>query len=486
MAMQQPLKETVIVVHGTWAAPVTDRLNWYNSGSDTDGFVSKLNSALQARGSSARCWAHCVGLGEAFHWTGENSWVARTRGAESLAEYVTRLRNNGWCCHLVAHSHGGNVVVEALYKIARSLGGYEHIGKIVTLGTPFIDLITPAIEKDGRRQEAIFKMSTWFAVILTCNTLLNWARQGFHLAVLTLLLFPAILFLAALAYRGRNVRISNRHPSRSAVTTPQLLALGSRMDEVWQILHHMGQIDNPLAVKAKLFWYLVSSLRSTLEQRKALDRLYNGSLRDIGFGPSLFALAAYCLLIMVFYVTWTIWRPTDYFAIAIVVAITLLGTILVVLTLVLLFGHRFILALLIPVRWFGRIGGAFAGVAVAIGTYIVRRAGWSVVLRIAMGLEGYQFQLPKIAQWPNQLGEDFARYEDMPPDAEKLALKARNAWLERHIQSTSVTFANASLTSMDVSTLIREVEADQELVHAAYYTNNECIERIADWIAGIR
>jgi len=39
------------------------------------------------------------------------------------------------------------------------------------------------------------------------------------------------------------------------------------------------------------------------------------------------------------------------------------------------------------------------------------------------------------------------------------------------------------VTSADIIMLQHAIEADQTLVHAAYYTDDECIARIADWIA---
>jgi signal transduction histidine kinase len=38
------------------------------------------------------------------------------------------------------------------------------------------------------------------------------------------------------------------------------------------------------------------------------------------------------------------------------------------------------------------------GIFREIATYIVRTRGWSVVLAIAMGLEGYRHQLPRIGE----------------------------------------------------------------------------------------
>jgi hypothetical protein len=41
-----------------------------------------------------------------------------------------------------------------------------------------------------------------------------------------------------------------------------------------------------------------------------------------------------------------------------------------------------------------------------------------------------------------------------------------------------------AVTTADLTSLLRTVEEDQTPVHAAYYTDDECIARIADWIAG--
>ena len=82
--MSDAAKETVIVVHGTWAAPKPDKNQWYQpiEGSGMAcGFVGKLNNALQERGSPARCWAHCTPENKFFRWSGENSWIARMQAA---------------------------------------------------------------------------------------------------------------------------------------------------------------------------------------------------------------------------------------------------------------------------------------------------------------------------------------------------------------------------------------------------------------------
>ena len=116
--------------------------------------------------------------------------------------------------------------------------------------------------------------------------------------------------------------------------------------------------------------------------------------------------------------------------------------------------------------------------------YIVRRKAWSVLLTMTMGLEGYRFRVPIIEQYPSYVPENFVRYENMPDGAEQRALARRTAWIGRHLGDISQTFSKMVVTAADMTSLLREVEADQSLVHAAYYTDDECIARVADWITG--
>src|SRR5262245_38547121 len=100
-----------------------------------------------------------------------------------------------------------------------------------------------------------------------------------------------------------------------------------------------------------------------------------------------------------------------------------------------------------------------------------------------MGLESYRFAVPAIEQAPKNVPETLVRYEDMPTTAEQRALTMRGAWIVRHLSNVAQTFSKLVVTSADIDLLQRAIEADQTLVHAAYYTDPECIARIADWIA---
>jgi hypothetical protein len=91
--------------------------------------------------------------------------------------------------------------------------------------------------------------------------------------------------------------------------------------------------------------------------------------------------------------------------------------------------------------------------------------------------------MPPIEQFPRSVPETIVKYESMPKGAEERALEQRNAWITRHLGDLSQTSAKLAVTAA-LTALLRKVEEDQTLVHAAYYTDDKCIARIADRIAG--
>src|SRR5690242_3563122 len=115
-------KETVIIVHGTFSSPVEGVDSWYAPGSD---FCRELDKRFERSGLPMRCWAHLDECGEDlrrqagrqtpwFSWTGRNDWLDRTAAAKALGRECNYLRTHGWRCHFIAHSHGGNVLLELL------------------------------------------------------------------------------------------------------------------------------------------------------------------------------------------------------------------------------------------------------------------------------------------------------------------------------------------------------------------------------------
>jgi hypothetical protein len=148
----------------------------------------------------------------------------------------------------------------------------------------------------------------------------------------------------------------------------------------------------------------------------------------------------------------------------------------------LVFGTRFYSAVLAPLRWLARQVFATGRIFNDIGTYIVRQRGWSFLQELAYGLEGYGFGLPQAEREPKFAGSAIYKYKDLPEGVTQRALAKRDEWMRRTFGDITKTLSQ--ITAPDLSSLQRKIETDLSLVHAAYYIDDQCIELIADWIAG--
>jgi hypothetical protein len=495
MHMIDPSRETVIIVHGTWAGLEPGTIRWYQPTNRQDGtlqgFIARLDAALQKRESSARCWAHCATADETiFNWSpGDNSWIERARAGWALGRYVAKLQNDGWRCHIVAHSHGGNVLVDALPQIEAAPGG---LGKIITLGTPFIDATSPIARYETDLTYKMWMFNATVVLALLSLGIFNFIffygaayldfSDSITLAAAVLAL-PAVYFgfFSPIRKRIKARLLKSKGTNRVRLTRPSdFLVLSSSLDEAWQVLHHMRSAENPLAVKENFFSYLFSTYSSGLRTNIGIDLVRNPSFREKtqggkhAVGCMFFVGAIFFLVEMASDYTWLGWYTIELYV---------------------------ALILLLPafLNWTG-IGSAFTGIALFIGwlaratdaalalpracvTFFVRRKAWTVIVAMAMGLEGYRWKLPIVERHPTYLSDPPPRYEDIPSAAEQRALERRGHWVARHLRDVSETFSKLTATPADVTSLLQVIEEDMSLVHAAYYTEDECIARIADWIA---
>jgi len=517
--MEEAAKETVIIVHGTYAAPKPGVSRWYQAeGVPATAFITKLNDAMRERGSAARCWAHCSQGDHGFHWSGENSWIDRTRAASELGNYVLNLRKEGWLCHIVAHSHGGNVVLEALPQITTALPSSASLGKIVTLGTPFMDTMSPISQiirrnrsyQSGLSRVAVISLIIWFilsAVIgASSEAIVSFAQWIFlsawnpdrdTLNMIIIIVDQSVLIItfliAAIVFTLRFRKSQNAKAifNGGAQIQPKFLAIGSVMDEPWQLLHHMRSAPNPMAVEGNLIRYLISSTQSHISRSRQIGRLYEVKsyadlkpMAKLVLGLThLFVLLPYVVAMIATIGVLFSSGPISFAMLSSVVILFILFVFSFawVLLFTRIFGPEFYSAFFAPLRWCVYRVDAIKGIFREIATYIVRSRGWSVVLAIAMGLEGYRHQLPRIEQYPSSVPG--VTYENMPGCAQQRALAKRGAWIDRHLDNIAQTFSKLVVTSADITKLQHAIEADQTLVHAAYYTDDECIARIADWIA---
>jgi hypothetical protein len=286
-----------------------------------------------------------------------------------------------------------------------------------------------------------------------------------------------------------------------------MLVLGSSIDEAWQVLHHVSTIRNPLAIGSGLFAYVFSSLRAAALQSAMIARIHGAkSYSDLSKVAKSGVIFIYSLgILSVFYAVWFGWDQTQaaawgfhqmidkaggpyrYFIQTMVWMLTveLVLLLLTVTALASILGVNFLSVMLSPWRWCAQRLGSLPSVFTAALTYGGRYLAWPMLVDMVMGLDGYGFKIPTVErQHPGSVPKNFIRYEDIPKAAEQRAKERRSAWVALHLADASETFSKLVVTAADLTSLLQTIEADQSLVHAAYYTEDECIARIADWIVG--
>jgi hypothetical protein len=146
-------------------------------------------------------------------------------------------------------------------------------------------------------------------------------------------------------------------------------------------------------------------------------------------------------------------------------------------------GRRFFTLTFAPLRSFLQLPRFLAGILNDIGIYIVRRRAWGYLQELAFGLDGYVHKLPDVQKTLAIADKNVFRLEELPTSVTERALASRADWVRTHLGDVSETFSKMVVTAADLTYLLKIVETDLSLVHAAYYSDAECIERIADWIA---
>lgn len=484
-AAQQP-KQTIVVVHGTFSAPSAEAPKWWQPNA-TDAFIPKLNSALERRGAHVRCWSNCGETSTFFQWTGHNNWLDRTHAAAALVSYLTELAKEGWTCHLIGHSHGGNVIADALHGLKDSPAS-AAVGRVVTLGTPFIDTVSGIERQRGRTRWRIravgflcFLLLVLLPVVKMLTTPLGRVEEMLSVSLPVLVIGGLVLGAKALYRWLRRARGVRAGPIVA-------LAIGSRYDEAWQLLHHLRETPNPLADKRGIRAYLAARIRDYRRRRSDIARIYGATrLQDlppllrvvvgVAFAAVLVGPCALLLsgpsvdplgLVALTVIMW----PFFYLVGLLCISVFTFGSL------------TLISAYLWPVRYLGFMIGSLAIIPNEVGTYIARRQSWRLLQTLALGLDGYRFELPQVRMQPEHAGAAQFAFEPLGPNAEARALAARADWIQRNFGSASDTFSKLVLSAADVSSLLDALAKDQSLVHAAYYADDECIERIADFIGG--
>jgi hypothetical protein len=334
----------------------------------------------------------------------------------------------------------------------------------------------------------------WSLYLLFMYLLFMTARSegGFWLPLFAVCILPVIVYF--LRRRPKKVGWGEywNFLAKLNFASPFILCLSSPMDEAWQLLHHMREIPNPLAPKSSLAPYLWKSRKAYVRRSCEVGRIQGVALfidQTMSVRIVVVAMWLIILLLVTFLIALYVFMalypgrietdlPWEGVAGALVIWLGLATSLTFV------FGTSFFSAISTPIRWLSRQLWASSRLLNDIGTYVARCRAWSLLQEMAFGLEGYVFELPKAEREPKFACQAIYKYEDLPKNVEERALTRRDEWISRTFGAFTETFAKLVVTASDLSSLQKTVETDLSLVHAAYYTDVECIERIADWIAG--
>jgi len=138
-----------------------------------------------------------------FHWSGDNSEAARNHDAQRLANKLSDIESTGRAYHVVVHSHGGNLLWQALSSSAHR--PLHNLQSWISVGTPFFRRIF-------RSNAALLALSViawlatlsqWpFALAAFSSAFEFFATEGLVVS-LSLILIWAVLFGLNLLLTGR-------------------------------------------------------------------------------------------------------------------------------------------------------------------------------------------------------------------------------------------------------------------------------------------
>lgn len=124
----------VLLIHGTYNAPEEGQVKWYQlDKNNSRNFCKQLNDRLSHTAMGPAVWRSYEN-GRTFSWSGENDHEQRLKASKELCNEIIRLVNRDPHAriHFVAHSHGGNVLLNAIdlyykYLETQAKGLFKHL-----------------------------------------------------------------------------------------------------------------------------------------------------------------------------------------------------------------------------------------------------------------------------------------------------------------------------------------------------------------------
>lgn len=205
----------LLTVHGTFAGSLENEgKHWWQRGSQ---FAGRLQSGIAAKtGVTPQVLP--------FHWAGTNSEFDRMIAGRRLAAVMRHLEKKKRPYHLLAHSHGGNVIVEAVSRFTRIGRKKKFLQSVTTFGTPYFRRCLKPMSKGflfyrAMLLAAIFAASLYILGAAVVTTIVDGVRDGtmnvgFVIGmIIGLGIFGAIVFVPTLLL-WRSVAPAARNKAR--------------------------------------------------------------------------------------------------------------------------------------------------------------------------------------------------------------------------------------------------------------------------------
>lgn len=223
----------IIRIHGTFAQSENDVGDaWWQKSSE---FEKKLRNCLPQNFTFSE---------RVFHWSGANLESHRTlAGNHLLFNFLLPNEREGKKYIVVAHSHGGNVVAHAFGMSLVNFYPLNHLIKVITIGTPYLEYRTR-----WNFTGMVFSGAAVLALLLIASipltvgyfVLVYFSADLFSLATLSLLAFQVfwLILIAVVLIVYFKSQVTNS--LRDALVAPDFLvdnerggwtALWSKYDE---------------------------------------------------------------------------------------------------------------------------------------------------------------------------------------------------------------------------------------------------------------
>jgi hypothetical protein len=484
MTPDTPARETIIVVHGTFAGnPSGPGPAWYAPGGS---FCNALDAELAARQSKARCWAHLQPNEEHFRWDGANEWLSRLKAGERLQQQIKRLQADGWLVHLVAHSHGGNVVLNAVTDRDHEAEPW-FAGRGALLGTP----IYRAARDSGRRARLwrVVSFAAWAMVLYASARHLDFAAafqvggpaETWAIAAAVVLLFVTpVLVIRASRYLQLVLQepLDWEGPMRRS---PAFLVINSEYDEAYRALAGLPNAPNPLLREAPSTEQppsasTASSVRAVAEavRTRAATRITT-TLDTTRPRPPL--LVGFSLLVVLAFWQTITQRMLSAPLAAAWAPVVFLGVLVAGITAACFSPGSLMFPAIGVLETFGAVFGAASSMLLLTLDRVIRRFVWGTIKGLSLGLNGAADSADDV-KVDLELSHQHSIYLELPQDL-VAGVQADQA---KHGNEIHELVYRPGLVWSPLSLVKELAKIDFPLVHTSYYGTGECIQKVAEWI----